>query len=161
MSRSIKAYKTDHLKEIMRHPSFHGDLTGFKAEEKLQEHDVNCYLTRYSESRKKYSLSVARNGKYAHFDLIISEFDEYEIDGTGMQSKDIFALLAYYYEAPLSPSVDGIGPPLSKNYHDPFPEVKIPDRQELLTKVYRKKIVVVSQSAACYILILPSSCHCH
>ncbi len=74
-------------------------MTGADAELKLQEQGGNCYLTRYSETRQEYSLTVVRNGVFGHFDLIITvsgEYNIYEIDGSEMQSKDIFSLLKYY-----------------------------------------------------------------
>ena len=96
----------------MEHPSYHGPMTGADAESRLQEHGGNYYLTRYSRARDQYSLTVARNGVCAHFDLIITHsgiYNEYEIDGSEMQSKDIFSLLDYYKSNPLSHTINGIG----------------------------------------------------
>ncbi len=116
-------------------------MTGADAELKLQEQGGNCYLTRYSEARQEYSLTVARNGVYAHFDLTIApsgEHNVYEIDGSEMQSKDIFSLLNYYKNTPLSHRIDGIGDfvPRDSSKLVKRQDSKLPDD---ITEVYRKK----------------------
>lgn len=79
---------------------------------KLEKHGGNHYLTRYSTSKKKYVLSVARNGNFDQFDLVIEKHGESYVNGSEMKFEDVFALLSYYHHNRLSPTIDGIGDPL-------------------------------------------------
>lgn len=139
---STEAEPTWKMTGIKEHPSYHGPINGVEAETKLKEKGGNHYLTRYSRARDHYCLTVARNGEYAHFDIIItSSHDEqnvYEIDGSEMQSKSIFSLLEYYRINPLTHSIDSIGDFLQ---NDPsIPIEQLSDLPYDLTEVYRKQV---------------------
>lgn len=68
---SFRAVRTAELQTFFKDPSYHGAITGEEAERKLREHGGNCYLTRYSESREVYVLSVYKdeNQLYAQYDI--------------------------------------------------------------------------------------------
>lgn len=148
---SSTATPTWKLLGIMEHPSYHGGMSGIDAESKLLEQNGDYYLTRYSEARCQYTLTVARNGVCAHFDLIITSSGQdnvYEIDGSEMQSKDIFALLDFYKSNPLSHTISGVGEVLLK---DPAKALvrqssNLPDG---FTKVFRKRASVSNTAQNC------------
>ena len=107
------------LKEISDHPSYHGALKGTEAETRLIEHGAdNCYLTRYSEERKMYILSVLKTKgdgdevHLKHFNLRITKEDGhkvYEIYGTEKRFSALSLLLDFYKSNFLSHNIDSIG----------------------------------------------------
>lgn len=102
------------VKNIDQHPSYCGTITGVEAEKLLLQHGRNCYLTRYSKSRKKHTLSVQREGRVYHFSINISGKEKcvYEIKGSGKSFRSGFEMLEFYQRNPVSIAVNGIGEPL-------------------------------------------------
>lgn len=118
-SEITRAVPTSILKEISYHPSYHGALSGTEAERKLiLDTADNSYLTRYSEARKMYILSVLNTNSgndevnLEHFNLSIKKEDDhdvYEVIGTEKKFGDITTLLDFYKSNPLSFHIDSIG----------------------------------------------------
>ena len=84
----------------------------------LKMKNTDCYLTRYSETREKFTLSVCtRKGTFQNFEIIIEGNHKgestYEISGTEEKFPDIAALLAFYKKNPLNPHIDEIGKELA------------------------------------------------
>lgn len=105
--------------DISSHPSYHGDITGSEAKEKLMEHGATCYLTRYSRVREDYILSVLTNTRSEdeltiHNFTISIEGHRYEIDGTEYPFDSIHDLLKFYEHTPVSHKVSHIGAPCIK-----------------------------------------------
>ena len=111
------------IEEIVKDRSFHGSIKGEEAEQRLGRASVDCYLTRYSETRSKqenrsvYVISVVRdiNGerKFRHFDLIIGRNDvrytTYEIDGSEKKMNHLRDLLKFYKDTAVDRQFSGIG----------------------------------------------------
>lgn len=105
------------LKGIAQHPSYHGPMTAKEAERKLRRQRTNCYLTRLTTKRRKYVLSVLRWVGDAvpivrNFNVNVTHENDttlYEIEGTENKVKDIFQLLEFYRDQPMSHEIDGIG----------------------------------------------------
>lgn len=109
------------LKGISSHPSYHGAINKEKAEQALSKRGGNCYLTRYSQTRDQYTLSVCRKKGtewvFQNFDIIITNDDghvAYEISGTEEKFTSIIKMLDFYKEFPLNHYVDSIGEELLK-----------------------------------------------
>lgn len=116
-----KTVPTWQLREISSHPSYHGAINKEKAEHKLSKKDRTCFLTRYSEARDQYTLSVHTKGKetvFQNFDIIITNKDgcvAYEISGTEEKFTSLVKLLDFYKEYPLNHYIHSIGEELVNN----------------------------------------------
>ena len=109
------------IEEISKHPSYHGAITTTKAKQRLKGQRKNCYLTRYSEERREFVLSVYEGKENDHetesevfrnFDIsIMKEGNEisYEVSETEKKFKTVAELLEYYKRSHLTPSVKSIG----------------------------------------------------
>lgn len=110
------------IQGFSRDPSYHGAMTGRDAERKLMELGGDHYLTRYSEKRKEYVLTVLRKGNLVNFDFGINTYQDniyvqYEIIGSEIKFGDLRKLLNFYRKNPVSHEIDGIGDYLeSDNY---------------------------------------------
>ena len=101
------------------HPSYHGELTTKKAEERLSmamASGGNCYLTRYSKTRESYVLStiVFHNGirEPVHIKLNVdTEKGCYSLEGTKKIFCTLNEFLNYFENNPLSPDIRSIGSP--------------------------------------------------
>lgn len=112
-------------------------MTGRDAETKLRELGGDHYLTRYSEKRKQYVLTVLRKDHLIHFDFLIETFQhdihvQYEIIGSEIKFGDLRKLLNFYRKNPVSHKIDGIGDYLESDIYMPnydcdldadFPEI--------------------------------------
>ena len=81
------------------HPSYHASITGSEAEKRLAMFGDLCYLTRFSEERQCYILSIYKPGPVKlikHFKLVIDEDGKHSIDGKMMTFPNIGKLLAHY-----------------------------------------------------------------
>ena len=104
------------LRKITEHPSYHGAVTGSVAESILRNHGGNCFLTRYSEDKSCYRLSVIKEGRVQHFQLLHSfGHATYEIEGAGITFDDINDLLAHYQSHPLDYAIETIGVCVERN----------------------------------------------
>ena len=85
--------------EIMEeHPSYHQCITSEEAKQRLKKHGGCCYLTRYSESQKKYFLNVFKDKPthtYKHYE-IMKKRRMYWIDGKKKKFRSIKTLLEHY-----------------------------------------------------------------
>ena len=110
------------IQGFSRDPSYHGAMKGKDAERKLRELGGDHYLTRYSEKREMYVLTVLRKGNLVNFDFRIKTFQDkiyvqYEIIGSEIKFGDLRKLLNFYQKTPVSHEIDGIGDYLeSDNY---------------------------------------------
>ena len=109
-----KMVPTRQLLAISSHSSYHGVMSSEEAESMLKMKNSDCYLTRYSETREKFTLSVCtRKGIFQNFEIIIEGKHKgestYEISGTEEKFPGIAALLAFYKKNPLNPHIDEIG----------------------------------------------------
>ena len=108
---------TKELKGVSGHPSYHGVMTGEEAQQSLYENGSSCFLTRFSEDKSCYRLSVLKKGRnneiiFQHFNIIVKTDMPtvlYEIEGAEEEFDDIFKLLSYYQSHPLNHQIDQIG----------------------------------------------------
>lgn len=92
-------------------------MTGREAQQSLYEHGSNCFLTRYSEDKSCYRLSVLKKGRsneiiFQHFNISVKTDTPtviYEIEGAEVEFDDVFKLLSYYQSHPLNHQIDQIG----------------------------------------------------
>ena len=95
-------------------------MNGDEAEATLQEQNTCdcCYLTRYSEVRDEYILSVLlrEDGEsvFKNF-IIISNENDYEISGSEEKFANLDELLEFYKKHPLLHNIDGIGEEITKD----------------------------------------------
>ena len=130
----MEAIATWKIREISSHPSYHGAISGSKAEVRLKQQDKICYLTRYSEANEGFTLSVLgrKNDDWViqNFKICISNTKDdhcvYEIPGAEVEFGDIASLLNYYKDNPLNQFIDCIG-------NEVVSDRKIPGRNTTLT----------------------------
>lgn len=127
------------LKSISDHPSFHGSMAGKSARRVLKNHfrqsDSNRYLTRYSERKYVYILSVIQKKMdysteddflIRHYKLNIDKHIHNreriitEIEGTEEQFDSIFDLLAFYERNPVDHDIVRIGECIVDDYRRRF-----------------------------------------
>lgn len=102
---------------IDEHQSYQGVMTGETAQLKFQDKVGNYYLTRYSEERREYVLSVSKKINsnsviFQHFFIKITtthDRSEYEIEGAEKKFDDISELLRYYEANAINDEVEDIG----------------------------------------------------
>lgn len=105
---------------IRKHSSYHGTMNGDEAEATLQEQQGCdcCYITRYSEVRDEYILSVLHREEgesvFKNF-IIISNENDYEISGSEEKFSNLDELLEFYRKHPLIHHIDGIGEEITKD----------------------------------------------
>lgn len=96
--------------DIEKHPGYHGTISANKAESRLKKEGKNCHLTRYSQKKKMYILSVCWEGTVKHFQVRVNyQRNLYEIEGTQRPYEDFYTLLNFYREYPVDHDVGGIG----------------------------------------------------
>lgn len=114
------------LQGFSKDPSYHGVMKGRDAEWKLREHDGERYLTRYSEARSKYVLTIKRRDQVVNFDLGIDTGEcgvLYEIVGTEIKFGELRKLLDFYRNNPVSHQIGGIGDYLESDSYIPSDSV--------------------------------------
>lgn len=98
-------------------------MTGIEAEKILKEHGGTCHLTRYSESNKKYMLSVIQrlvdhdqdDFTLQHYELNIRKSVKngrkikIEIEECDEQFDSLSALLSYYKKNAVDHDISSIG----------------------------------------------------
>ena len=104
--------------EALEHPSYHGYMTKQEAEARLNQFRVNCYLTRYNDTKRSYILSVLTGAKGVssareifHFEIKVTvDMDKkYEIEGTGLEFTSVSELLSFYETDSLNIRIKKIG----------------------------------------------------
>ena len=118
---TVLAHPTWQIKDVATQEGYVGVMTADKAEENLRRCSGNCYLIRYSESKRSYILSVVRRDAehriphIQHYKLIITKEDGksrdsvYEIEGSEERFSDVTKLLKFYQSHPLTRSNRTIG----------------------------------------------------
>ena len=98
------------------HESYHHAITGAEAEKRLRGCGNHCYLTRYSEERKCYMLSVYQkmpNHVMKNFQITFQHYDEndkmYKIEGKTKEFGGLQEMLRYYEQKPIDPAFSNIG----------------------------------------------------
>ena len=116
---------------ITQYPCYQGLISADEARQRLEQQPGNSYLVRFSDSQKKYMISVLKRGDenaviFQNF-IINTEAKndqhEYEIEGSQKRFDNFSDLLDYYEKYPISAEINCIGtpsffsnPPLSPNY---------------------------------------------
>ena len=98
--------------KITDHRSYHGAISGSEANELLNLAPEKGYLTRYSNNKKRYVLSVFYPSipVVRHLLLAIDEeASSYVIQGTWKSFPGIYKLLDYYEINPLDSKLEDIG----------------------------------------------------
>lgn len=90
---------------ILRHPTYHGSMTGEEATEALKlAGGAPAYLIRFSRQKKKLILSlVTGEDTFEHYGLS-KENNQYVLDGAETTFPSIDALLEYYQNTPIDPT---------------------------------------------------------
>lgn len=95
---------------------YHGNITGEEATKRLKVMAFDSYLVRYSQSYRKYILTVLKKGlgQDGDGDLIMGfeivvEDNHCKVDGHDNMFNSLKELLAYYSKKSLHPSIHGIG----------------------------------------------------
>ena len=124
----MDADPTWQLQEINSHPSYHGAMEGNESHTELKQHSKSCYLTRYSERRNVYVLSMTKysdNGQrtFQHFTVDIRNQNNkitYEIRGADMQFNYLSDMLSFYESHPVTHTTSNIGVcVVADNYIEP------------------------------------------
>ena len=95
------------------HSSYHGEITGAEAEERLKENGGICFLTRYSTRQGKYVFSVIDSSANVHHIEITIDQDAplFSLKNTEKQFKSMENLFRYYRSNPLTSSIRSSGKP--------------------------------------------------
>ena len=97
------------------HTSYHGELDGSIAEQKLRSQGRNCYLIRYSRRRKSYVLSLhfvkgTANVVISHFRILVKGNKIWLDQEEGkVEFETLENLLHHYQRNPLNHEVHSIG----------------------------------------------------
>ena len=98
---------------MVEHSSNHNEITGEEAIFRLKHSgNPHCYLTRYSQSKNKYVLTVYKKDRpkdvEKHFPLII-ENERRKIEGKEKVFASLADLLHYYERERINPSLPNVG----------------------------------------------------
>ena len=105
----IPVEETSMLEE---HSSYHQSISGKEAERRLKRHGGLCYLTRYSEAKRSYILTVyQKSPTYAmkHFKIMIDCNGKKSIEKKQMKFDTVGELLTHYESTRLDPAFRTIG----------------------------------------------------
>lgn len=97
------------------HVSYHQAITGDEAEQRLKTCGDHCYLTRYSEAKECYMLTIYQKKpkeKVKHFELSFLHSGEqkvYKIDGKTQVFDGINEMLMHYENHRIDPAFQTIG----------------------------------------------------
>lgn len=137
----LKSAKIKSIVHITHHPGYIGVKTGKEAESMLKKRGGICYLLRYSESHKKFKLSVLskeNNVPFSqHFRIkttSILDQTEYEIEGTSKRFDTISELLAHYEKNPVNDQISSIG--------------TVYEEEESLTQSLQKQLLQTNENAS-------------
>ena len=111
-----------------RHESYHRSISGEEAERRLNACGNHCYLTRYSENRRCYVLSVYQKKPVPitkHFRICVDNTGDskmYRVEGKTLEFKGMEALLREYETNPIDPAFMTIGRPITEAEYQSKPE---------------------------------------
>ena len=95
------------------HNSYHHCIPGREAEKRLNNWGGDCYLTRYSEAKKSFVLSVHKQQSpknvIKHFEIVIDDDGKHSIRGVDKKFKNATEMLEYYERVMLDPAFTTIG----------------------------------------------------
>ena len=97
------------------HASYFRAITGEEAETQLKKSGHHCYLTRFSERKNCYVLSVYQKRPYVmkHFHIVFTDYHgqrrEYQIEGTEEAFGSLDDMLRHYEKNQIDPSLMSIG----------------------------------------------------
>ena len=98
---------------MSHHDSYHHRITGREAERRLNNWGGNCYLTRYSEAKKSFVLSVHKQQSpkdvIKHFTILIDDDRKHSIEGVDRKFVDATEMLENYERATIDPAFTTIG----------------------------------------------------
>ena len=110
---------------IKKHPSYNHNVSSRgQAESELKRYcptDGKCYLTWWDDSRKAYTLSVSKEGRFFRHLNVIAEGEGFELEGGFACFNDITSMLKYYENYSIG-DIDGIGEsfkPIKKSISHP------------------------------------------
>lgn len=115
------------------HNSYHGSITGEEAEQRLKMCSDHCYLTRYSEAKECYMLTIYKKKfkkTIKHFQIFFEHSGShkvYKIDGKMEEFCGIKEMLMYYESSQIDPDFKTIGRPISEQELE---EVKLSAEQQ-------------------------------
>ena len=103
--------------------SYHGALRSVQAEEKLKQQPGDSHLIRYSDSNRKYILSVLKRGANGpicqHFKIKKLPLPHaYTVEGSDRIFMGASKMLKYFRNNPISYEIDGIGKPNIPTYRN-------------------------------------------
>ena len=108
---AVLAVAVDEKNIMAEHESYHEEITGAEAERRLKLIGTNSYLTRYSNKKKSYVLTVFKQqipeDVIKHYKIVIQ--NGYKIDGKQFMCGDIRTLLEHYEKNRLDPAIKAIG----------------------------------------------------
>ncbi len=111
----MKAMVLNERKMMEEHGSYHRSISGEEAERRLKACSDHCYLTRYSENRRCYMLTVYQKWPIPttkHFEICLENLGDskaYTIAGKTQEFKGIGALLHEYENSSIDPAFRTIG----------------------------------------------------
>ena len=98
---------------MSHHNSYHHCITGKEAERRLNNWGGDCYLTRYSEARNCFVLSVHKQQSpkdvIKHFKILIDEGGKHSIEGVDKKFADATEMLEHYEGVMINPAFTTIG----------------------------------------------------
>ena len=111
---SLKLSSAKPEKDLMsHHNSYHSCITGKEAERRLNAWGGDCYLTRYSEARNCFVLSVHKQQSpkdvIKHFKILRDKDGKHGIEGVDKKFADSTEMLEHYEEAMINPAFTTIG----------------------------------------------------
>ena len=97
-----------------KHPSFHGELTGEEANERLNSKGIHCYLVRYSKTWKCYVLCVrytkGTRAFFSHITMVVRDKKLWlDPEGEKKEFKSLDDLLSHYKKNSLNEELSNIG----------------------------------------------------
>lgn len=99
--------------------SFHGPMDEKEAEMRLREHGGDCFLTRYSEAKEVYMLSVMASGEKIELQVDATKsksLPQFSIEGREESFRSMVVLLDYYQKNSVSQNIPSIGEELQRPY---------------------------------------------
>ena len=102
------------------HDSYHQAITGEEAEQRLKMCGDHCYLTRYSEAKECYMLTIYKkkpNMRVKHFQISFEHTEHhriYKIEGKAEEFSGIKEMLAHYENNRIDPAFRTIGRPITE-----------------------------------------------
>ena len=121
------------------HRSYHDAITGDEAERRLEQHGGHCYLTRYSQIRGCYVLSVYKQHRLTsavkdHYEIVIESRKKYRIKGKTKTFDSIQSLLGYYEQNRIDPTLRSIGLAYTEDEYEQAQEAERQGKDKIVTE---------------------------